>query len=71
MERYRSIVEDVGLYYVTFTVVEWLPVFLDERLVKSSLLYGPIGNSWGAEIFRSLLLIGYGVRRKHGILNLR
>ena len=29
MERYR-IVEGVGLYYVTFTVVEWLPVFIDE-----------------------------------------
>jgi len=29
MERYR-IVEDVGLYYVTFTVVEWLPVFINE-----------------------------------------
>jgi len=28
MERYR-IVKDVGLYYVTFTVVEWLPVFID------------------------------------------
>jgi putative transposase len=30
MERYR-IVSGVGLYYVTFTVVEWLPVFIDER----------------------------------------
>lgn len=29
MERYR-IVEGVGLYYVTFTVVEWLPIFIDE-----------------------------------------
>lgn len=29
MERYR-IVEGVGLYYVTFTVVEWLPVFIEE-----------------------------------------
>ena len=29
MERYR-IVEGVGLYYLTFTVVEWLPVFIDE-----------------------------------------
>jgi len=28
MERYR-IVKDVGLYYVTFKVVEWLPVFID------------------------------------------
>jgi len=39
MERYR-IVEDVGLYYVTFTVVEWLPVFIDEtacRIVTDSL----------------------------------
>lgn len=29
MERYR-IVSSVGLYYVTFTVVEWLPVFVNE-----------------------------------------
>jgi REP element-mobilizing transposase RayT len=29
MERYR-IVDGVGLYYVTFTVVERLPVFIDE-----------------------------------------
>jgi len=39
MERYR-IVEDVGLYYVTFTVVEWLPVSVDEpacRIVTDSL----------------------------------
>jgi hypothetical protein len=28
MERYR-IVEGVGLYYVTFTVIDWLPVFID------------------------------------------
>ena len=33
MERYR-IVKDVGLYYVTFTVVEWLPVFIDETACK-------------------------------------
>ncbi len=33
MERYR-IVEGVGLYYVTFTVVEWLPVFLEENACK-------------------------------------
>jgi putative transposase len=39
MERYR-IVADVGLYYVTFTIVEWLPVFIDEaacRIVTDSL----------------------------------
>ena len=39
MERYR-IVADVGLYYVTFTVVEWLPVFIEEtacRIVTDSL----------------------------------
>jgi len=39
MERYR-IVEDVGLYYVTFTVVEWLPVFINEmacRIITDSL----------------------------------
>ena len=33
MERYR-IVTEVGLYYVTFTVVEWLPVFIDETAYK-------------------------------------
>jgi len=33
MERYR-IVADVGLYYVTFTVTEWLPVFVDETACK-------------------------------------
>jgi len=38
MERYR-IVEGVGLYYVTFTVIEWLPVFVEEcacRIVTES-----------------------------------
>jgi REP element-mobilizing transposase RayT len=29
MERYR-ILNDVGVYYITFTVVEWLPIFIDE-----------------------------------------
>jgi REP element-mobilizing transposase RayT len=33
MERYR-IVEGVGLYYVTFSVIEWLPVFIDETACK-------------------------------------
>jgi len=33
MERYR-IVADVGLYYVTFTVTEWLPVFIEETACK-------------------------------------
>src|SRR5574339_611922 len=33
MERYR-IVKGVALYYVTFTVVEWLPVFIDETACK-------------------------------------
>ena len=33
MERYR-IVHEVGLYYVTFTVVEWLAVFIDESACK-------------------------------------
>jgi putative transposase len=33
MEHYR-IVQGVGLYYVTFTVVEWLPVFIDEPACK-------------------------------------
>jgi REP element-mobilizing transposase RayT len=41
MERYR-IVKDVALYYITFSVVEWLPVFIDEtacRIVTDSLNY--------------------------------
>jgi REP-associated tyrosine transposase len=33
MERYR-IVTGVGVYYVTFTVIEWLPVFIDEYACK-------------------------------------
>ncbi|MBI3737526.1 MAG: hypothetical protein HY258_00580 [Chloroflexi bacterium] len=33
MERYR-IVEGVGLYFVTFTVVDWLPVFISETACK-------------------------------------
>src|SRR5215216_3080248 len=33
MEYYR-IVEGVGLYYVTFTVIEWLPVFIDADACK-------------------------------------
>ena len=35
MERYR-IVADVGVYYVTFTVVEWLPVFIDETALEQT-----------------------------------
>ena len=33
MERYR-ITEGVGIYFVTFTVVEWLPVFISEEPCK-------------------------------------
>jgi putative transposase len=33
MERYR-IIEGIGVYFVTFTVVEWLPVFIDETTCK-------------------------------------
>jgi REP element-mobilizing transposase RayT len=33
MERYR-IVKDVAVYFVTFTVVDWLPVFIDETACK-------------------------------------
>jgi REP element-mobilizing transposase RayT len=33
MEKYR-IHSDVGVYFVTFTVVEWLPVFVDEASCK-------------------------------------
>jgi putative transposase len=29
MERYR-IVPGIALYYIPFTVVDWLPVFIDE-----------------------------------------
>ena len=39
MERYR-IVEGVGIYFLTFTIVEWLPVFIDEpqcKIVTNSL----------------------------------
>ena len=41
MERYR-IVPGVPLYYITFIVVDWLPVFIDEtacRIVTDSLNY--------------------------------
>ena len=30
MERYR-IADDVGIYFVTMSVVDWLPVFVSER----------------------------------------
>ena len=33
MEKYR-IEKEIGLYYVTFSVVEWLPVFIDESACK-------------------------------------
>ena len=33
MERYR-IVEGIGLYFATFTVVDWLPVFVSENTCK-------------------------------------
>ena len=39
MERYR-IIEEHGLYFVTFTIVQWLPVFVGEapcRIVTESL----------------------------------
>jgi len=41
MERYR-IDPAVGVYFVTFTVVEWLPVFIDEascKIITDSLNY--------------------------------
>ena len=41
MERYR-IDPEVGVYFVTFTVVEWLPVFIDEascKIITDSLNY--------------------------------
>jgi REP element-mobilizing transposase RayT len=33
MERYR-IVKGIAVYYVTFTVVDWLPVFIDDTSCK-------------------------------------
>jgi putative transposase len=33
MERYR-ILEGVSVYFVTFTIVDWLPVFIDELTCK-------------------------------------
>jgi putative transposase len=33
MEKYR-IVEGIAAYFVTFTVVEWLPIFIDESACK-------------------------------------
>lgn len=39
MERYH-LIEGIGVYYVTFTIVEWLPVFIDEppcKIVTDSL----------------------------------
>ncbi len=41
MEHYR-IIEGVAVYFITFTVVEWLPVFIDEsncKIVTDSLNY--------------------------------
>ena len=41
MERYR-IDPAVGVYFVTFTVVDWLPVFIDEtacKIITTSLNY--------------------------------
>ena len=29
MDRYK-IIDNVGVYFITFTVVDWLPVFVDE-----------------------------------------
>jgi len=33
IERYR-IVEGIGIYFVTFTIVEWMPVFIEEATCK-------------------------------------
>jgi hypothetical protein len=33
MERYR-IAPGVALYYITLTVVDWLPVFIDETACR-------------------------------------
>lgn len=48
MERYR-IVAEVGLYYVTFTVVEWLPVFIDEaacKIITDSVNFSRLKQVW-------------------------
>jgi putative transposase len=53
MERYR-IVKDVALYYITFTVVEWLPVFIDEtvcKIVTNSLNYCIQNKSLGVNAY--------------------
>ncbi len=33
MERYK-IIPGIGVYFVTFTIVEWLPVFIEEPVFK-------------------------------------
>jgi hypothetical protein len=47
MEKYR-IVKDVGVHYVKFTVVEWLPVFIDEgacRLITELSKWNYVGGN--------------------------
>ncbi|MHB8856217.1 MAG: REP-associated tyrosine transposase [Bellilinea sp.] len=34
MDRYR-ITDDVGVYFITFTIVDWLPVFVDETPITT------------------------------------
>lgn len=53
MERYR-IVKDVALYYITFTVVEWLPVFIDQaacRVITDSLNFCIKNKSLGVNAY--------------------
>jgi hypothetical protein len=45
MERYR-IVKDVALHYITFTVVEWLPVFIDETACEISCTAGYLRDNF-------------------------
>lgn len=33
MDRYR-ITEGIGVYFITFTVIDWLPVFIDETAIS-------------------------------------
>lgn len=33
MNRYR-LAEGIGVYFITFTVVDWLPIFIDEQSVQ-------------------------------------
>lgn len=53
MERYR-IVEGVGIYFVTFTIVEWMPVFIEEaacKIVTESLNFSTRNKKLGVNAY--------------------